>query len=134
MAQTPEQIAQAWAAGMSNSRQKMQDGINSVTVAPGQAAARQKGAYVAGVQASQDKWATNVSRVSLSEWQQAMVGKGLDRIAGGATAAQPKVAQFMTKLIPYIAQVKGTLPPRGGLDANITRMTQFVRGMSQFKN
>jgi hypothetical protein len=133
VAQTPDQIAARWAAGLAGASQKITDGVNAVSVAPGQAAARQKTVWVQNVAASADKWAANTARVSLSDWQQAMITKGAPRIASGATAAQPKFASFMTQLLPHIASVKGQLPARGNLDQNIARMTAFVRGMSTFK-
>jgi hypothetical protein len=133
MAQTPDQIAARWAAGLANAGTKITDGVNSVTVAPGQAAARQKQVWQQNTAAAVDKWATNTARVSLSDWQQAMIQKGAPRIASGATAAQPKFASFMGQLLPHIDRVKSTLPPRGTLDQNIGRATTFIRGMAEFK-
>lgn len=133
MAQTPEQIAANWAAGLANAGQKITDGINGVTVAPGRAAAAQKAVWVQNVAASQDKWARNTANVSLPDWQQAMITKGVPRIASGATAAQPAFATFMTKLLPFIDQVKATLPARGTLDQNIARSNAFIRGMAKFQ-
>jgi hypothetical protein len=132
--QTPDQIAANWAARLSGSTSKITAGIQGVTVAPGQAAARQQAAYVANVQAQAAKWATRVAAVSLSTWQQDTLNKGVPRIATGATAAQPKVTAFMTKLLPYIQSQVQALPARGTLDQNIARMTAFVQGMSKFKN
>lgn len=125
--------AAKWAQNLSGSTQRIQAGIQSVTTAPGQAAARQKGAYVQNVQASADKWASNVAAVPLSDWQQAAINKGVPRISGGATAAQPKMEQFMGKLLPYIGSQVAALPARGNLDQNINRLTAFVRGMAAFK-
>lgn len=133
MAQTPDQIAAKWAQNLSGAGQRITEGVQSVTVAPGQAAARQKNVWAANTAASVDKWARNTSAVSLSDWQQAMIDKGVQRIGQGATAAQPQFVQFMSKLLPYIDQVRSTLPARGNLDANINRMTQFVRGMAKFQ-
>lgn len=133
MAQTPEQIAAKWATGLSGASSRITDGINAVSVAPGQAAARQKQVWQQNVAASADKWATNTGKVSLSDWQSAMINKGVPRIASGAIAAQPKFATFMTQLMPFIAQQKSALPARGNLDANIARMTAFARGMATFK-
>lgn len=130
---TPDEIAAQWAARLGQSGQRIAAGVASVTVAPGTAAARQKGAWLQGVQANADKWATRVAAVPLSDWQQAMTTKGAPRIAQGATAAQPKFAAFMGQLLPHIASVKGTLPPRGDLGANIARMTAFVQGMAKFQ-
>lgn len=130
---TPDQIAAQWASRLAGSTQRITDGVNAVTVAPGQAAARQKAVWAQNVAASQDKWAARVSSVPLQDWQQAMTTKGAQRIGAGAQAAQPKFAAFMGQLLPHIAQVKGTLPPRGNLDQNIARMTTFVQGMAKFQ-
>lgn len=131
--QSADQIAAQWASRLGQSSQRISDGVAAVSVAPGQAAARQKAAYQAGVAANTDKWAQRVAAVPLGEWQAAMTGKGVQRIASGAQAAQPKFAAFMTQLIPHIQSVKGTLPPRGDLGANINRMTLFVQGMAKFQ-
>lgn len=132
MAQSAEQIAARWAQGLSGAGEKIKQGVMDVTVAPGQAAAAQKQVYLANVQAAGDKWARNVGAVTREEWQQAMIEKGLNRIGSGATAAQPKFAGFINQLLPHIDTVKRGLPPRGTLDQNINRMTQFVRGMANF--
>lgn len=131
---TPDQIAQNWAQGLAGATTKITAGVNAVTVAPGQAAARQKAAYVNGVNAQQDKWATKVAAVTVQSWQQSTVTKGIPRIATGAAAAQPKFATFMGQLLPYIQRQVQSLPPRGNLQQNIARMTQFVQGMSQFSS
>lgn len=130
---TPDEIAAQWASRLAGSTQRIAAGVNAVTTAPGVAAARQKSVWAQNVAASQDKWASRVASVPLSDWQSAMTSKGTQRIASGAQAAQPKFATFMGQLLPHIAQVKGSLPPRGNLDQNITRMTAFVQGMSKFQ-
>lgn len=129
---TPDEIAAQWAQRLGGATTRITAGVNAVTVAPGQAAARQKAAYVQNVTGAADKWATRVAAVPLSDWQSAMTGKGVQRIAQGATAAQPKFAAFMGQLLPHIAQVRGTLPPRGSLDQNIARMVSFTQGMAKF--
>lgn len=128
-----DQAAAAWAQRLASSTDRITQGVQAVTTAPGQAAARQKAVYQQNVVAATDKWATRVASVSLGEWQQAMVEKGAPRIASGAQAAQGKVQEFMGQLLPHIASQVSALPPRGGLDQNINRMTQFVRGMSKFQ-
>lgn len=133
MARDPSTIAADWASRLAQSTTKITDGINAVTVAPGQAAARQKTAWVQNTTASADKWATNTAAVSLSDWQQAAITKGVARIGPGATASQAKFATFMTQLLPHIDSVKSGLPARGGLDQNIDRMVKFSRGMATFK-
>lgn len=134
MAQDPSAVAAKWAQNLGGATQRITDGVNAVTTAPGQAAARQKALWAQNVAASQDKWAARTAAVPLSDWQQAIIQKGVPRIASGATAAQPKFATFMGKLLPYIDSQVRALPARGNLEANITRMTTFVRGMSKFSS
>lgn len=131
--QTPDQIAAAWAQRLGSSTQKITAGVQSVTVAPGQAAARQKAVYVQNVTASADKWASKTAAVSLASWQQSVTEKGIPRIATGATAAQGKFSAFMGQLLPFVQSAVAGLPPRGNLDQNINRMTAFSRKMATFK-
>lgn len=133
VAQSPEQIAQNWASGLSNAGQKIADGVNGVTVAPGRAAAAQVETWAANTVNSKAKWARNTAAVPLEDWRQAMVNKGVPRIASGAQAAQGNFATFMGKLLPYIDNVKAGLPARGGLEQNIARSAAFIRGMSKFQ-
>lgn len=130
---TPDQAAAAWAQRLAASGDKITQGVQAVTVAPGQAAARQKAVYAQNVAAATDKWAARVGSVSLGEWQQATIQKGAPRVAAGAAAAQPKMQDFMAQFLPHVASVVGGLPPRGGIDQNINRMTQAVRGFAKFQ-
>lgn len=120
-----------WVSAMQSAGPAITAGVQAVTVAPGAAAARQVNAYVQGVAQSQQKWAKNVAAVTLNDWQIAMTSKGVGRVGTGATAAQGKMQNAMTQLLPQIANIVGGLPPRGDLGANIQRMTQFVTKMSQ---
>lgn len=131
--QSADEIAQAWAQRLAGSTTKIQAGVQAVTVAPGQAAAANKAGYVQGVAAAADKWGRNVAAVSLSDWQNDTIQKGLPRIATGAQQAQPKFASVMQKMIPYINSGLGQLGPRGGLDQNIARMDRWARYMANFK-
>jgi hypothetical protein len=133
MAQSAQDVAARWAQNMGSSTAKWKAGVDGVTVAPGQAAARQADVWANNVVASKGKWATNVASVSLQDWKDAMINKGGARIGSGAQAAQGKFADFMTQLLPRIDQVKSALPARGGLDANINRMVAFSRGMAAWQ-
>jgi hypothetical protein len=132
--QTPDQIATNWSQNLASSTSKITNGVNAVTVAPGQAAARQKDVWLQNTQAAQAKWAQRVAAVPLSDWQAAMNTKGVPRIASGATAAQPKFASFMTKFLPHLAAGKAALPARGTLDQNINRSAAMIRHNATFKN
>jgi len=133
MAQTPDQIAANWAQRLGASTQKITDGVNSVTVAPGQAAARQSDVWVQNTTAAAAKWKRNVAAVTLNDWQSAMINKGVSRIASGATAAQPKFQQFMQQFLPYVQAGAANLPARGNLDQNINRAVAMMRHNAAFK-
>lgn len=132
---TPDQVAAKWAQNLGASTQYITAGVNAVTEAPGQKAARQVDAWIQGVQASRAKWQSRVASVSLSEWQQAMINKGVPRVASGAQAAQPKMAAFLNEFLPFqervTAQVRSM--PKGGLEAGINRAIAQIRGTAQFQ-
>ncbi len=134
MAQTdPNAIAANWASRLGQSTTKITAGVQSTTVAPGAAAARQADVWAANVEAAKAKWQKKVGAVSLQDWQTAMTTKGIPRIAAGATAAQDKFATFMGQLLPHIAAGQSKLPPRGNFDQNVARMTQWANHMHSFK-
>jgi hypothetical protein len=89
----------------------MQSGAAAVTVSPGELAARRADAYLAGVQQNVDKFKRNSSAVTVQDWRDAYLNKGIPRVASGATAAQSKFAAVMDDLIPYMKRAQ--LPPRG---------------------
>jgi hypothetical protein len=124
-------VATKWATNLGNAASdgSIQAGVTAVTVAPGQAAARQKTVWVANVTASANKWATNTAAVSLSSWQNDMVTKGLPRIATGATAATSKMTNFFNALLPQIASIQSSLPARGNFQQNLQRSTAFITAM-----
>lgn len=133
-ARTPDQIAADWAQRLGGSTDKIRAGVSAVTMSPGAAAARQADVWAQNTVNAKAKFQRNSAAVSTQDWQQAMIDKGLNRIGAGATASQAKFSAFMGKLLPYQATLKGQLPARGNLDANIGRMTAWVRGMAQFSN
>lgn len=133
---TPEQAAAKWSQRLSGSTQQITDGVNSVTVAPTAQAAKAQAKMLANLTASvqNGKWAASLNKVTLSDWQQAMLTKGVPRIASGAQAAQPKMGQFFTKLFPFQATLQQQISsmPSMTLEENIARMNAFTRGMAKF--
>jgi hypothetical protein len=131
---TAESITAKWVQRTSGATQQVVEGVARVTQAPGQKAAAQKGAYLAGVQAKADKWERNVARVSLQDWQAATTA-GAQRIAAGVQAKQGKMQNFLRDFIPHVERVQQRVQamPRGNMEQNIARMIENVRGMSEFR-
>ena len=132
MAKDPNQVAADWASKLGAATSKITAGVQAVTVAPGQMAARQKAVYLQNVQAAGDKWAARTAAVPLGDWQAAMVNKGIPRIASGASASQAKFASFLSHFLPYVDQARRSLPARGTLDQNIARMVAMVRANAAY--
>ena len=133
----PADVAAKWSRNLSASTQSIQSGVQQVTVAPTQLAARQVDAWLSGIQqaAASGKWVNRLNSVSLPDWQNAMINIGIPRIQQGAVAAKGKVEAFQQQLLPYIGNLQRQLAstPRGNLEQNLQRMQTFVRGMANFK-
>lgn len=129
---TPEQVAANWQAKLAGSTQRMQTGVEAVTVAPGAAAAKAAPVWAQNVAAAQQKYAKNVGAVSLGSWQQAFITKGIPRIASGAQAGAPKVQAFMTAFLPVVQNAVNSLPARGTFDQNVARATAMMNALHKF--
>lgn len=122
-----------WVNAMQNAGTNYTAGVNAVKVAPGQLAAAAADTWANNVAAAKPKFSANVAAVSLSAWQQDAINKGAGRLGSGATAAQPKMQAFMTKFIPNLTNIVGSLPPRGQYSQNIARLTQYLNAVHQTK-
>jgi hypothetical protein len=126
---TAATAAQAWQTGFSGASQKYTEGINAVTVAPGQLAAAQKNLYVANVQAAANTWASKVGAVSLQDWKNSATTTGAARLATGATKGAPKMQAFMQNFLPQLSSVVDGLPARGSFEQNLQRFTSYAQAL-----
>lgn len=115
----------------------MEKGIRSVTVAPTAKAAAAMGKLRTNLLKAIDsgKMERRLKAVSLQDWQDKMINKGIGRVAAGIDAAAPKVVAFAEQLLPAIDKAKGKIDnlPSVTLEDNINRMTTFVREMAKFE-
>lgn len=109
MALDPTAATSKWVSRMQAASQQITEGVNAVTEAPGAKAAKQVSVWLAKLQASQQKWARNVSAVTLSEWQTAMINRGIPAINAGVTAKQDNYAKFAAKFYPYLTAGKAKI-------------------------
>lgn len=135
---SPSAVAQKWSANLQNAVPSMTAGVNAVTTSPTTLAAQNQQGYLMGVQAAvqSGKWAAGLNNVSLADWKNAMVNKGIPRVQSGAVQGQPKMQAAMTKLLPFIYQARDQVnssTPRGGLQQNLQRMNQFVTLMAGYQ-
>lgn len=137
MAKSAQQVTDKWVRNLSAAGQDIQAGVQAVRDNPAQAAIAKQAKMRQNILAAIDsgKWAAGLQNVTLQQWQNAMIQKGLPRIATGAQAAQTKFSQFMTKLLTYQEGLSGEIDamPDLTLQDNINRMVAWTQGMSQFK-
>jgi hypothetical protein len=115
----------------------MKRGVENVTEAPTVKAAEKVDKMRTNLVAAIDsgKWAKGLKRVSLDDWKDKMINKGIGRVAAGIDAAAPKVEAFAEELLPHIDSVKKEVEkmPDVTLEDNIQRMVSFTRGMAKFQ-
>ena len=134
---TPQQAAEKWSRNLGASTEDIRRGVERVSVAPGQLAADAQDRLVAAFTEAvrTGKWATRVAGVSLQEWKQALLTKGLPRIAGGAQAATPKMQRFMADFLPFVDSVQAEVKsmPNMTLEDRIQRSVANMRRLSEYK-
>lgn len=132
------QVTAKWLRNAQGATQALQDGVNNVQVAPGTLAAAKADKMLQNITAAitSGKWAANVSAVSLADWKNAMLTKGVSRYGSGVAAAQPKFQAFMSKLLPFQANIQAQLAnmPDLTLQDNIQRAVYMMTEMAKFKN
>lgn len=132
----PNAVAKKWVTNLTNSVNQIRAGVQAVTVSPTAKAAKQADAYVSGVQnaVASGKWQASLNNVSLQQWQQATLEKGVPRIAQGAQQAAPKFQEFMSQWLPYEQSVVDRLAtmPRGSLEQNIARANYVMQENAKF--
>jgi len=127
-----QQWLEKWGRRLNAAGPDIQNGVKNVQTAPGQKAAAMKNLWLQRVQEAADVWAKQVAAVSLSDWQDAMLNKGVGRIAAGVTAAQAKKVTSITNLLTAVdnAAAASNAMPRGTLEQNIQRAVTFMQHMS----
>lgn len=126
--------ASRWTAGLGAASQKITDGIDRVTQAPGAKAAANRQGYLNGVNGNVDKWARNVARVGLEDWKTAFKTKGVPRVAQGAQASQQKFADRIAPVFAYMANVLATVDnmPNTTPAERDQRMLTYVQNMRRY--
>lgn len=135
--QDPATVAARWVSHIGGAVDKIRQGVQSVTTSPTQAAAAAGNLWQQRVAdpATLAKFQRSLGRVSLSDWQNAMINKGIPRIATGASNAKDKFTAFLTQFLPFVNNVANQVRamPKATLDDRINRAVAQIRGTAQFK-
>ena len=133
---TPQQWADAWAAGVGAASQKYTDGINAVTTdVVGKAIANQ-GALLANFTSAvtSGEWARRLAAVGTSGWKAAAIAKAAN-YATGATAGKARFQNFASQAQPFWTQAAGAIAgmASGNKAASMARVSAWYDAMQTFK-
>jgi len=133
---TAEQFAEKHARRLKGSTEDIRQGVQRVTVAPTLQAVAKKDKMIQNLtEAVQSgKWERGLKRVSLDEWKEKTLTKGIGRIAAGIDSAHDKMVDFGGQLLDYESGLQKEVEtmPDLTLEDSISRMTTWVRGMAKF--
>jgi len=129
--------AEKWRRRLQGATQDIAAGIQRVTENPAQKAIAKQSLLRDRFNASIDsgKWAKGLNRVTLNDWKQAAINKGVPRIAQGAADGESKYQAFAAQFYPYVESVQQEIDamPKGSLEDSIARSTAAIRAMAKFQ-
>lgn len=133
----PAKVAEKWARRLAAAREDIISGVQSVTESPAAKAVAKKDKLKARwIQAiDSGKWENALRKVSLEAWKESVITRGVDRVASGAEAARPKMADFFNQLLPYVQAGRREIErmPAVTIEDSINRATWWIRYMSKFQ-
>lgn len=131
-------IAKKWASRMQAATTDMKEGVQAVTVSPTAKAADAVDKWTAGVQRARDEgtYEAGLRSVSLEQWKQAMLTKGVDRISTGVREATPKMTRFLGELLQHTEMVSQQIQamPSNTPEDRKQRMLRNFELMSEFRS
>jgi hypothetical protein len=126
-------VAERWASGLSNNRQKIIDGVNAVTEDPSEKAIANQAAMRQNVLDAIDsgKWARGLRRSGLQGWKAPMLASGVDRAVAGATASKDKFASRIAPVLDFERGLQTTVQamPNVTFQDKLERMRAWATGM-----
>jgi len=134
---TAKQVTEKHARRLKGAVEDMRIGVDGVSVNPMDKAIKKIPKMRANLIKAIDegKVERGMKRVSLDDWKNAMIDRGIPRVAAGVDAAAGKIEDFYDELLPHIDKVKTEVDrlPDVSLEDSINRMGTFIRGMAKFK-
>lgn len=134
---TPEEYAEKQATRLKAAAEDIRRGLSRVQQAPGELAVRKQDKLLAKFQesVSSGRWAAATRSVSLGEWQELAIQKGVPRIAAGIDAARPKQVAMAQRLLAAVDQAaaKARSLPDATLEDSINRAATYMREMAKNK-
>jgi hypothetical protein len=133
MAKDAGAVTAKWLRGTTNAGESYKAGIQAVTEAPTQAAARRLDLYRQRTAEAVDsgRMAAALQSVSLESWKSAAINTGAGRLASGAQKGQARYASFAQKFAPVWSQISQQVQsmPKGTREAAAARVMAAADAM-----
>ncbi len=130
-----QEYAEKWGRRLTASTEDIRRGVERVTEAPGERAARSQEKMITNLldSVNSGRWARAVSSVTLPEWKESILSKGIQRIAAGVTAALPRQVQMAQTLLANVEAVQAEVErmPNVTFEDRLARMDRWARGMHE---
>lgn len=134
---TGSEGAAKWVRATLANKESARKGVEQVKESPTKAAARNIDGYLSGVQdaVSSGRFERALNAVSLEDWKQAYLDKGLKNLDNGVKAAESKMARFLDKYLPYIQSKSEEIKrmPKATLADKMARIEKNLMNLEEFK-
>lgn len=134
---TADQASEKWGRNLKNAGEDIRNGVNNVTEAPGMKAAAAQDKMLRNLTEAitSGRWKAAVAKVSLQDWKDSMLNKGVARLSTGVDGAMPKVQRAMAENFKNIEEVLGQVDrmPSNTFEDKMQRMVAFATGMHKKK-
>lgn len=134
---SPNEFAEKWQRRMKNAVEDMRQGIQRVNEAPTAKAAAKADKMLAKITEAVQSgvWSERLRKVGLEDWRQAILNKGLQRVASGVDGATDKVQDFAQQLLQHIDAGLNQIRqmPDMTIEDSVNRAAAWIRHMSKFK-
>lgn len=138
MAMSAQDRAKKWAENLIRSKPSIRSGIEGVTVSPTAKAAAAVDKYADGCAraASEGTFVAGCQKVTLQDWKDKAIGKGLANLDTGVRASETKVAAFQQKAEPYykMAKERAAAVQGSGRSAAMAKMEAVWDVMEQLRS
>lgn len=129
--------ASKWAKNLIAAKDAMRAGAQRVTIAPTELAAKQVDRYASGCAeaASSGRFERGCRKVTLNDWLDSYLNKGIKNLDVGVRAGETKMSTFMSSFLPFIqaksAQIQAM--PKGTRADSMARIAANLDAMDAYK-
>lgn len=134
---TVAQVVDRWAGRGAAAGPIVERGVNAVETSPTEKAANAKQRWIEGVNraAQSGKFEAALRRVTLQDWRDAMIKKGIPNMVTGYTNGKAKFQRFMESFLPYVREgaARVRAMKKGTLEDSIARAAEMIRINARFR-